>query len=127
MTETDEPRVKYQRGHRTLLPQIRRLLRAQSVMAREDMREQLRERGHIGRDGFGGRRLYDALHWLEDCGEVVLTPTTVTAVNLAQIRPQREKRTPSILAVRRALAEKRREITDRRARGEISRARQDAS
>ncbi|MDQ0510895.1 hypothetical protein [Ancylobacter amanitiformis] len=116
---------RYQRGTRTLIPQIRKMLRESPFMEREHMRESLRARGHIGKCGFGGRRLYDALHWLEDCGEVELTPSTVRAVDLAAPRPRQpsERRQPSLRTIRRELARKREKVVERLLRGEAVKVR----
>lgn len=67
---------------RTLLGQIRKMLRENPVMERAELRERLRAMGKISVDGDGGRKVYRKVHYLERCGELAVTPTHAIAVEL---------------------------------------------
>lgn len=110
--------VRYEREPRTLMPQIRKMLRQHPVMSRSKMREDLRARGHIGQCRHGGRRLYQALHDMADRGEILLEPDLVTAINLALPRSERPRPQPEPgpRLIRRAAAEKRQKALARRAK-----------
>lgn len=76
---------------RSLLGQIRNMLRKEPVLEREDIRARLRASGKISADGFGGRRVFDVLHYLRRRGEIMMTPTHVTAVCLLPA-PKRKRK-----------------------------------
>ncbi|MBB3772004.1 hypothetical protein FHS55_002613 [Angulomicrobium tetraedrale] len=104
---------------RTLLGKIRKMLREEQVIEREELRARLRASRKIAGDGFGGRRVYDLIHYLRRRGEVVTTPTHVTAVWL--LPAPKRKRNPERLANgpridRWKMAEKRARAVERRAR-----------
>lgn len=106
--------------NRTLMPQVRKMLRQQPVWSRAAMRENLRARGHIGMCFYGGRRLYRALHDMADRGEVTLTPDTVTAIALLPLRSYAQAKPVRPLTTKRQAARERaRKVAVRKTSGPV--------
>lgn len=76
---------------RSLLGQIRNMLRKEPVLEREEIRARLRSSGKIGADGFGGRRVYLLIHYLRRRGEIITMPTHIMANRLLPA-PKRKRK-----------------------------------
>lgn len=111
---------------RTVLGQIRKMLREEAVLEREDLRARLRAMRKISECGFGGRRVYLLIHYLRRRGEIVTTPTHIMAA--AQLVPAPRRRRGKSAPVdgprcrRRRLAAKRARAVERRQTGGRNRA-----
>lgn len=111
---------------RTVLGQIRQMLREETVLEREELRARLRAMRKISECGFGGRRVYLLIHYLRRRGEIVTTPTHIVAAD--QLIPARPRRRGKPAAGngprcrRRRLAAKRERAIQRRQAGGRSRA-----
>lgn len=94
-------RTLWSASGRTTLGKIRKMLRDEPVMEREEIRERLRAAGKLSLYAHGGRRAYFMFHYLEERGEVTLTPTHITAVALLpapkrKYKPAHRTRGPNI-------------------------------
>lgn len=76
---------------RTVLGKIRKMLREEQVMEREEIRSRLRASRQIGACGFGGRKVYHLVHYLRRRGEILTTPTHVMAADLLPEPKRRRK------------------------------------
>ncbi len=119
------PQTKQRPGRvadpRSVLGQIRKMLREQSTIEREEIRARLRASRRIGMDGFGGRRVYLVVKYLRRRGEVIYTPTHVTAIALLEVGGPRRPTGNGMRAERIRLAEKRARAVARRQVGLVSR------